>query len=101
MPQILSFQLEFKFNTRPGRQLGVRDVGDLGELSPSFSSPSFRVGPICISQKLGDIGNIFQTSLNCWLVPWQRYLGCAALKGILFWTSSLAKGILFGNFSRV
>ena len=27
--------------------------------------------------------------------------GCAAHKGILFWTSSLAKGILFGNFSRV
>ena len=27
--------------------------------------------------------------------------GCAAHKGILFWTSGLAKGILFGNFSRV
>ena len=27
--------------------------------------------------------------------------GCAAHKGILFRTSSLAKGILFGNFSRV
>ena len=27
--------------------------------------------------------------------------GGAAHKGILFWTSSLAKGILFGNFSRV
>ena len=27
--------------------------------------------------------------------------GCAAHKGILFRISSLAKGILFGNFSRV
>ena len=27
--------------------------------------------------------------------------GCAAHKGILFRSSSLAKGILFGNFSRV
>ena len=27
--------------------------------------------------------------------------GCAAHKGILFQTSSLAKDILFGNFSRV
>ena len=27
--------------------------------------------------------------------------GCAAHKSILFRTSSLAKGILFGNFSRV
>ena len=27
--------------------------------------------------------------------------GCATHKGILFRTSSLAKGILFGNFSRV
>ena len=27
--------------------------------------------------------------------------GCAACNGILFWPSSLAKGILFGNFSRV
>ena len=27
--------------------------------------------------------------------------GCAAHKGIHFWTSSLAKGILCGNFSRV
>ena len=27
--------------------------------------------------------------------------GCAAREGILFWTSSLAKGVLFGNFSRV
>ena len=27
--------------------------------------------------------------------------GCAASKGILFRTSSLAKGVLFGNFSRV
>ena len=27
--------------------------------------------------------------------------GCAARKGILFWTSSLAKGVLFSNFSRV
>ena len=27
--------------------------------------------------------------------------GCAAHKGILFRTSSLAKGILFGNFSRI
>ena len=27
--------------------------------------------------------------------------GCAAREGILFRTSSLAKGVLFGNFSRV
>ena len=27
--------------------------------------------------------------------------GCAAHKGILFRTSSLAKGVLFGSFSRV
>ena len=27
--------------------------------------------------------------------------GCATRKGILFWTSSLAKGVLFSNFSRV
>ena len=27
--------------------------------------------------------------------------GCSAHKGILFWTSSLAKSILFGDFSRV
>ena len=34
----------------PGRKLG-----DLGELSQSYSSPSFRVGPICITRKLGDV----------------------------------------------
>ena len=28
-------------------------------------------------------------------------LGCAARKGVLFRTSSVAKGVLFGNFSRV
>ena len=27
--------------------------------------------------------------------------GCAAREGILFWTSSLAEGVLFGNFSPV
>ena len=40
----------------PGRKLGdLGDVGDLGELSPSYSSPSFRVGPICTTRKLGDV----------------------------------------------
>ena len=43
-------------DTGPGQKLGnLRDVGDLGELSPSFSSPSFRVGPTCTIRKLGDI----------------------------------------------
>ena len=42
-----------------------------------------------------------------WLVHGGGFLhskgtwGCAAHKGILFRTSSLAKGIRFGNFSRV
>ena len=32
----------------PGRKLGdLGDVGDLRELSPSFSSPGFRLGPAC------------------------------------------------------
>ena len=45
----------------PGRKLGdLGDVGDLGELSPSYSSPSFRVGPICITRKLGDIWKSFR-----------------------------------------
>ena len=39
----------------PGRKLGdLGDVGDLRELSPSFSSPGFRLGPTCKSRKLGD-----------------------------------------------
>ena len=46
---------------RPGRKLGdLGDVGDLGELSPSYSSPSFRVGPICITRKLGDVWKSFR-----------------------------------------
>ena len=45
----------------PGRKLGdLGDVGDLGELSPSYSSPSFRVGPICITRKLGDVWKSFR-----------------------------------------
>ena len=37
--------------------------------------------------------NVFFHSKGTW--------GCAAREGILFRTSSLAKGVLFGNFSRV
>ena len=44
--------------------------------------------------------------LCCYLEAWgflpsKGTWGCASHNGILFWTSGLAKGILFGNFSRI
>ena len=46
-----------------------------------------------LQEPLGGAGGGFFHSKNTW--------GCDAHKGILLRTSSLAKGILFGNFSRV
>ena len=43
-----------------------------------------------MAQSLGNTGEGLFHSKGTW--------GCAALKGILFQTSSLAKGMLFGNF---
>ena len=51
----------------------------------------WKIGILTISFITG--GGGFYHSKGTW--------GCAARKSILFRTSSLAKGILFGNFSQV
>ena len=52
--------------TWPGRKLGdLKDVGDVRELSPSFSSLNFRLGPRCESRKLEMFANIFKKSSDC------------------------------------
>ena len=51
----------FSLQVWPGRKLrDLGDVGDLRELSPSYSSPRFRVGPICITRKLRDVWKSFR-----------------------------------------
>ena len=69
----------------PGRKLGdLGDVGDLGELSPSYSSPSFRVGPICITRKLGDIWKSFRNVSKLSLPHFLSIYSLTACKRISF-----------------
>ena len=65
--------------------------------------------PLRIDSKLrGGIGSLVNSKLGPISRAWgggffhsKGTWGCAAREGILFRTSSLAKGVLFGNFSRV
>ena len=75
----------FKGGTRPGRKLGdLGDVGDLGELSPSYSSPNFRVGPICITRKLGDVWKSFRNFSKLFLSHCLSLYSLTACKRINF-----------------
>ena len=49
------------------------------------------------SERLGAPLHCTSTTAGGWFFHSKGTWGCAAHKGILFWTSSLAKGILFGN----
>ena len=61
--------------------------------SKSFSSLNVNGKIVTGEGELAHGGGGFFHSKGTW--------GCAAREGILFRTSSLAKGVLFGNFSRV
>ena len=45
-----------------------------------FQTTEFRVGPMFIIKKLGDIGNIFETSLNCPLNTFKAFISLTICK---------------------
>ena len=66
----------------------LENLKDLWDLSTSLSSRLLEG----LEHNPRDMGSS--------IVPGKDTWGCAASKGILFWSPSLAKCLLFGNFSR-
>ena len=70
---------------RPGRRLGdLGGVGGLGELSPSYSSPSFRVGPMCMARGLGGVWKSFRS-----------FSGFSVSRCLGLWSLTACRGIGF------